>query len=134
MLEVNVTRLITDLDPAELSGSIAERGQNAGPETWNNSLEAAQENPVLADDNERQQARDYFRGFGAWDSEEIAAWSDSELDALVLQYAAGSLREYQSCFPGEGLGGIDWEELEEDGSMSGTLFAVGEVLYVSLYS
>jgi len=134
MLEVIVTRLITDLDPAEISGSIAERGQNAGQETWDNAVEAAEEEPVLKDD-ERDAARAYFKGFGAWTKAEIAAWSNEELDALVLQYAAGDLRELQRCAPGKGLGGIDWDEaqaLQEEGTCGGSLFIHGDDLYVML--
>ena len=124
-MEINVNRLITDLDPAELSGSVMERGANAGPETWANSVAAATAAPVLADDSERSEARAFFRDFGAWDDDEIAAWSHEELDALVLQYAAGDLREAQGVAPGDGIGGIDWaeaEELAEAGTLAGNLF------------
>lgn len=133
-MEIDVTRLIDDLDPAELSASVAERGKNAGPETWANAVAAATDSAVLAPD-ERDNARDFFRGFGAWDDEEIAAWSDAELDALVLQYAAGDLREVQSLCPGDGLGGIDWEEAEElahAGTIGGSLFPHGDQLLIYL--
>jgi hypothetical protein len=132
MTEVNVTRLITDLDPAEISGSIAERGKNAGPETWANAKAAATEAPLL-DPADRDAVRGFFQGFGAWEPEEIAAWTDAELDALVLQYAAGDLREVQSLCPGDGLGGIDWEEAEalsEAGTIGGRLFAYGDDLMI----
>lgn len=134
MLEVIVTRLITEIDPSEISGSIAERGANAGPETWANAVEATVEEPLLKPE-ERAQARKFFKEFGAWDADEIKAWSDNELDALVLQYAAGDLRELQSLAPGDGLGDIDWdmaEELSAEGTCSGSLFVSGDDLYVML--
>ena len=137
MLEVIVTCLITDLDPAELSGSIAERGLNAGQETWENSMQAAEDYAPILKPDERPAARKFFRGFGAWNDEEVAAWTDKELDALVLQYAAGDLRELQALAPGDGLGDIDWDEAEklsERGTVSGSLFISGDNLYVSLSS
>jgi hypothetical protein len=132
MTEVNVTRLIADLYPAELSASIAERGANAGPETWANAKAAATETAVL-DPADRAAVRDFFKGFGAWDDAEIAAWSPAELDALVLQYAAGDLRELQSLCPGDGLGGIDWahaERLSSKGRVNGCLYPSGDDLMI----
>ncbi len=129
-MEVNVTCLINAFDPAELSGSVAERGANAGPETWSNSLEAAKAKPL---DLDWDAAREFFKGFGAWDDEEIAAWSTTEIEALVLQYAAGDLRELQSLCPGDGLGDIDWSEAErlaEAGTVSGTLYTAGDDLMI----
>lgn len=134
MPEINVNRLVNDIDPSELSGSIAERGKNAGPETWANAVECATESPLLTDD-EREEARDYFRDFGAWSDEERAAWSNEELDALVLQYAAGDLREAQAICPGDGVGGIDWEDHQreaEAGTISGSLYEHNGELWISL--
>lgn len=133
-MEINVNRLITELDPSELSGSIAERGNNAASETWGNSLAAAKAAPLLAPD-ERENARQFFAGFGAWDDEEIAGFTNESLDALVLQYAAGDLREAQGVAPGDGLGGIDWDEAErlaEAGTLAGSLFIHNGELWISL--
>ena len=133
-MEINITRLITDLDPAELSSSVAERGPNAGPETWGNSVAAATESPLLTAE-ERPKARAFFRSFGAWTDEEEAAWTNQELDALVLQYAAGDLREAQGVAPGDGIGGIDWDEAErlaEAGTIGGNLFLYGDELWITL--
>lgn len=91
-MELDITHMMDD-DMFELSGSIAERGANAGAETWANSIEYAKAHPLLKDDEEREEARRFFKGFGAWDEEKIAAWSDVELEALVSQYIAGSIRE-----------------------------------------
>lgn len=135
MVEIKVHRLITDLEPSELSGSVAERGANAGPETWANSVAAATESPVLADDSEREAVREWAGEFGAWSDEEINGWSNEELDALVLQYAAGDLRELQSCHPGDGLGDVDWDGAEEDmreGRVSGNLFVHNDELWIML--
>lgn len=37
--------------------------------------------------------RDYFEDFGAWDEDEIASWTHTELNALFLQLVAGDIRE-----------------------------------------
>lgn len=134
MLEVDVTRLIDDVDPFDLSASKAERGENAGPETWANAKAEASSNPVLKPD-ERDDAISFFKGFGAWTVEEMNAWSAEELDALVLQFAAGDLRELQSVCPGDGLGDIDWDQAEafiSEGTVSGRVFASGDKLFLSL--
>lgn len=135
MLEICVHRLVNEVDPFDLSASIAERGKNAGPETWSNSVACATEKPLLKDEDERRRARDYFRGFGAWEDEEIDAWTAEEVDAMVLQYAAGDLREAQSCCPGDGMAGIDWRAYEreaERGRINSNLFRHKRKLWISL--
>lgn len=134
MPEINITRLVADVDPFAFSHSIAEGGQGAGPDTWANATAEAVERP-LVDSADRDSVRSYFAGFGAWDDDEIAAWSDAELDALVLQYASGDLREVQSLCPGDGLADVDWaqaEDLAHDGVISGNLFVSDGALYISL--
>lgn len=134
LLEVNVNRLVTELNPADLSGSIMERGKNAGTETWQNSLEAAGAG-LLTDESERRAVRAWAKEFGAWNAAEIAAWSDLELDALVLQYAAGDLREAQDLCPGDGLGDVNWTEAEtlaHEGTLAGNLFVHEGELWISL--
>ena len=133
-MEVNVTCLIDSIDPAELSASVAERGKNAGPETWTNSKDAARKAKLRFD---RDAARAFFADFGAWSRAELDYMPDSEISALVLQYAAGNLRELQDLCPGDGLGNIDWAEAErlaEAGTVSGTLYAAGNDLMIYIGS
>lgn len=73
--------------------------------------------------------------FGAWEDEEIAGWSNEEIDALVLQYAAGDLREAQAICPGNGLAGINWRQYDKEseaGTISGRLFRHNSELWISL--
>ena len=122
---IDVSRIIADVDPFDLSASVAERGCNAGPETWTNAKAEVESRPLITNPDERESVRDYFGEFGAWDDVERAAWSAADIDALTLQYAAGDLRELQSLYPGDGLAGVDWEAAEEgmrEGRVSGTLF------------
>lgn len=134
MVDVNVNCLVTDIDPSDISASQLEKGSNAGPETWRNATEATRNRRLLKAD-ERDDVRRYFKGFGAWSEAEIKAWKPAELDALVLQYAAGDLRALQGVCPGEGLGDIDWteaEKLAEAGTVSGNLYVHEGKLYISL--
>lgn len=131
MNEVDVTRLIEDYRPRDLSASQAELGPDAGKITWTNALKAAE--PPLIMDNE--DAAEWLVGFGAWDRDEIAAWSKQELDALILQFAAGDLREVQALCPGDGLGDVDWneaEKLSQEGTISGRLFVHEDKLFLQI--
>ena len=131
MAEVNVTRLVTEAELSDLSASRAERGDNAGPETWANAKQEAGARPLMTDD-ERNEFRDYTRGFGAWEDDEIDAWSGVECDALLAQMVAGDMRELESLCPGDGVAGIDWDEarrLVEAGTVSGRIYASGDEVF-----
>jgi uncharacterized protein (DUF2147 family) len=104
-MEIDITFML-ESDLPTMSGSVAELGSNAARITWNNSMEYAAENIVLKTPEQVQKAKDWFGEFGAWDDDERAAWTDQEVNALLLQYAAGSLRE----FPTDDDGEIDFEE------------------------
>lgn len=76
-----------------------EMGQDAGRITWDNAMDnCASDNPdadgaLLADEEGIAHAREWAAAFGAWDEDEIASWSAQEVNALVLQYIAGDIRE-----------------------------------------
>jgi hypothetical protein len=123
MPEINVNCLVHKIDPFELSASVAERGPNAGKETWANAKKAARLLKLDADTIE--ELREFFGDFGAWAEEECATWSHTEVKALTLQYAAGELRELQAICPGDGVAKIDWAEAErlaQNGRGPGSLF------------
>jgi sulfatase maturation enzyme AslB (radical SAM superfamily) len=74
------------------SDSIANSGlQNIGQITWNNALDCKES--FVTKDN-REEFEDYIKEFGAWDIEEIKAWSDNELNALCVQFFASALKDY----------------------------------------
>lgn len=117
-MEIDVTHMVEDKDEMiELSGSRMEHGQDAGRITWNNSKAYGKEHPLLATDAERDEARDYFREFGAWSDEEIAAWSEEELQAIVCQDIAGAIRELEAA---EDY--ADYEHLCAQGTLSGRVY------------
>lgn len=118
MPELDVTHMVADASEMfELSGSRVEHGQNAGQITWANSLAYAAEHPLLSTEEMRDDARSYFAEFGAWDEDEIAGWSDAELDAIMAQDVAHAIREMDVAKDYE-----DYQRLVEQGTLSGNLY------------
>lgn len=120
--EFEVSHLIPDA--YTMSGSVTEWGEGAGRFTWNNCLRAAGDNDPVNDDN-RDGMRSFVRSFGAWSAEEIEGWDDTELGALLIQFAAGDIREAENVATDDDSGEIDWAEYERQsaaGRVSGRLF------------
>lgn len=98
-MEINITSLL-ELDCFNLSHSRAEGGENAGRNTWNASKEQADETALLDTEEKLQAMRDFVKSSGGWSKEEIAAWSNQELNALFLQWVAGDVRQCSAILPG----------------------------------
>lgn len=92
MCEIDVTPIL-DADCEYMSASQWELGPEAGRITWRNCLEFAAEHPLITDDN-RQDVRDHFAEYGAWEREEIDGWDDTHLSAMLWQEVAGDYRHY----------------------------------------
>ena len=130
-MEIDITTFFETADPFEFSGSVAERGQNAGRETWNNAKEEGANSPLLTTPEQIEALREYVKDFGAWTREEIAAWTNTECNALFIQLVSGDMRE----------GGLDndpddsdWAEYEkraERGNCPSNIFRTddGKVYY-----
>ena len=76
MLELDITHMV-EKDGDEmplLSGSVAELGPNAGILTWGSSKRYAEAHPLLTTPEQIQEAKDYFKEFGAWSEEEVAGF------------------------------------------------------------
>jgi hypothetical protein len=117
MPELNVTHMVEDADSMfELSGSRAEHGQDAGRITWNNSKAYGAERPLLTTDELRDAARAHFLEYGAWTENEVAAWSEEELQAIMCQDVAAAIREMEVAEDYE-----DYKRLCEAGTCSGRL-------------
>lgn len=129
MLELDITDFFTNEDAYNFSASAFEMGDSAGVITWNNSLKTA---PAYYDwldtkDNARDIIRDWFGQFGAWEKSDIAAWTDRELLALLVQFIAGDIRE--AGLDNDLFEDIDWQEYEsqaQEGQISGNIFFVPE--------
>lgn len=107
-MEIDITSLV-EMNCFNLSHSVAEGGENAGRDTWNASKEQAKETPLLKTPEELQAMRDFARSSGGWTREEIAEWTNQEINALFLQWIAGDVRELGA----DSLSEIDWKQAEE---------------------
>jgi hypothetical protein len=116
--EIDITDFFNDAAPSDYSASALELGQDAGKITWSHACEDSAGWPLLANDEQREQFRRYVKGFGAWTDAEIAAWSDTELNALLIQLVSGDIREMRE------LCGDSWAEygrLAERGTVCGCM-------------
>jgi len=112
-MELNVTKIVAaHLDenpPAWLcSGSMAELGNDAGRVTWNNSGDLADRLPgFLETETELQEVRDNIKEYGAWDAEEIAAFTPRDLRAFIVQEVMAEIRHLENS-------DIDLEDFTEE--------------------
>lgn len=133
-MELNITAFFNAAAPMDYSASVAEIGRNAGPDTWRAACDDSADYPILNTDDKRDAFRDYVRDFGAWDDDEIAEWSDAELNALLIQMISGDMREPVGFELGPDATAEQWAEYEaqcEAGQCSGRLFRAddGAVYY-----
>lgn len=103
MMEINITRFYNEAAPMDYSASVAEIGPDAGPSTWRAALDDAPDYNMLDTDDKREAFRTYVKSFGAWEDEEIAAWTDLDLNALFIQMVSGDMRnnEAERIFVGD---------------------------------
>lgn len=121
-MEINITKFFNEAAPMDYSASVAEIGNDAGPSTWSASNEDSHDYFMLDTDEKREAFRNHVKGFGAWSDEEIAAWTDTELNALFIQLVSGDMREAGLH---AGMTIEDWQEyqrLSEEGQCSGNIF------------
>lgn len=126
-MEIEITHLLEE-DMFQFSHSAAEGGQNAGRNTWHAALNGPR--PLLQTPEQFQDARDYFRSTGGWDADECTAFTENEVEALLLQFIAGDIREAGA----DSLDEMDWEEYQADceaGRVNGNLSRTddGRVFY-----
>ena len=124
-MELNITRFFNECSPMDYSASIAEIGNDAGKTTWQAAKDDSSDYMLLDTDDKRDAFRTFVKSSGGWTEDEIAAWSDIELNALLLQWVAGDIREgfeWEHERP-EDVSEWEWyEQLANDGLASGRLF------------
>jgi len=98
-MEIDITDFYRNACPKDYSASVAEIGNNAGAYTWRAACDDSEDYFMLDTDEKRIAFREYVRGFGAWSDDEIAAWSDAELNALFIQFVSGAMRYPESECP-----------------------------------
>jgi hypothetical protein len=121
-MDINITHMVDDSDDMPmLSGSRAELGSDAGRITWRNAVAYAKEQPLLRTAEQRTEARRWLKGFGAWSTTEIGAWSDEELNGLICQFIAGDIREMEAFDTIE-----EFKAACEAGTASGRIYQSGD--------
>lgn len=123
-MELDITEFFNTACPRDYSASVAEIGADAGPSTWRAACDDSADYPLLDTEEKRDDFRAFVHGSGGWTEEEIAAWTDQELNALCLQWIAGDIRE---CLEwGHKRGEVDawtyYEKLANDGIVPSRLF------------
>lgn len=113
--EIDITHLFSDESPFvpfDLSNNRATLGDHAARLTWNASKECAGIMAPLLDTEERKEDfRSFVKDCGAWTEDEIAAWDDTELEVMLLQWIAGDVRE---AFDDADFADWDWAQYEKD--------------------
>ena len=133
MTEIDITRLVRDEETWGFSGSIATHGANAAPNTWRAALNGPR---FLTTPEHCDAMRAWARDTGAWNDEEVAAWSETECNALFLQLVTGDMREcgLEDSDPDE----FDWDEYQiecEAGQYSSRLYRADDgTIWFSLAS
>jgi hypothetical protein len=121
-MELEITRLFQEIAPMDYSASAAELGQSAGRITWGHAVEDAPDFMPLDDDEKRDAFRAFVRSSGGWSAEEIAAWSDVELNALCLQWIAGDMREGDISADSTPEDWAEYERRASEGQCAGRIF------------
>jgi hypothetical protein len=130
-MEIDITDFFETAEPWEFSHSCAESGPNAGPNTWAAALRQAEESPLLA----TPKALDAMRAWAKasdWDDQEIAAWSNAELNALFIQIVSGDMREAGLDNDPDEDAWNEYTERAEAGNCSGNLFRANGRIYYGL--
>lgn len=107
--ELNITAYFHHGHHCIISASQAELGVNAGQITWNNAKTATTPFGMLDTDEKKDAFRKFVRSSGGWNDEEVAAFSDTDLNALLLQWISGDIRE-----AGLDVEEPDWDAYEKD--------------------
>lgn len=117
---LDVTSIVRTIAPRDYSASVAEIGADAGTRTWAAACEDALE--LFGESFNRAAFDDYFSHWGAWSAEELAAHSDEQCAALMLQFIAGDMRECEFQDWPEAFS-AEWWPLYETASAEGTVSA-----------
>lgn len=107
-MEIIITQFFNQAPHRDYFASAAELGQDAGKLTWNHAMEDAPEYALLDTPEKLAEGRAFFLEFGAWSEQELAAMTDAEINALMVQNISGDIREVPDMTPEN----WDWEEYE----------------------
>jgi len=131
-VELKITGFFNGAAPMDYSASVAEIGRTAGADTWRAACDDAPDWNLLDTDEKREAFREFVSGYGAWTDEEIAAWDNTHLNALCLQWISGDMREVPDVEMGPNMSADDWatyQKYSEAGIVAGRFFQSGTDVY-----
>jgi hypothetical protein len=131
-MEIDITKLVKSFDPCSICASISEMGNRAAEITWGNALDEAKTQPLLTTEEQLQAAREHFKEYGAWSREELAAMSALELNALLIQDVAASVREFEHLGDDGDIFDPEVSQALENGDLSGRVYPSGDQAYYYL--
>lgn len=115
-MELDITDFFYNALPIRYQDSVANSGlQNIGEISWNRAKRDSRKYPFATEAN-REALTDWLEGFGAWEREEMEAWTLLHFNALMIQFVAGWVQEKED---------ITWEEYQKkscEGQISGCLY------------
>lgn len=86
-MELNITHYLEANYPHLLSNSVTNLGSDVRRRTWNNCI-AASDGNLLTTEKMHQDVREWFLEFSPWNESEINSWTQTGLEAIVLQFVA----------------------------------------------
>lgn len=136
----DVSVMFAAIEPCYVSGSKFELGDSAARITWDNALRIAKEHDRWLTsplEGACQGMRDWASSTGAWEREEIAAWSADECLALFAQNVASEMRmlgsddsDFETC--AETYASTEWDSEPE--YPMGHYFRKGDSVCVEYYT
>lgn len=113
--------------PSDYSASMAEIGQQAGPDTWRAAMDDAEDWPILSDAAALDSFLTQCESSGAWTNEDLQRMTPQEIKALALQWLAGDMRDILQLPFGVRVdpAAVDWDAVQarcEGGQCSGSIF------------
>lgn len=130
-MEIDITNFFNNECPKDFSASASEIGNNAGAYTWRAAMDTAEDYDFLDNDDKREEFRRHVKEYGAWTEEEIARWTNTELNVLLIQMIAGDMREGDLE---AGANADDWRDYHARcalGNCNSNIFKTGDVIYYS---
>ena len=126
-MEIDITDFLKTECPRDYSASAFEIGDDAGKCTWQAAVDNADPIRFLTSKDRRDVFRSFLKDSGGWSKDEIESFNVTDLEALMIQWIAGDLRNMfgRELMDFSELTDEQWfaaEQLQHDGQVSSNIF------------
>ena len=124
-MELDITEFFNACMPMDFAASVAEIGNDAGILTWRAALVESEGLQLLDSYEKREAFRAFVRSSGGWTDAEIAAFTDTALQALCIQWIAGDMRAPVGFELNSESTDAEWSDYEQqcqEGNCAGRIF------------